>query len=102
LAPHTQAQNGIAECSESVIIKKAHAIRIAANLPHDLWNEIVNYTVYLQDHTPRESNRWKLLYERFYIFLANKRSKKPQLAHLKAYSCRAYTIMSDTQLKKKG
>ena len=47
LAPHTQAQNGTAKCSESVIIEKAHAIKIAANLPYNLWNEIVNCVVYL-------------------------------------------------------
>jgi len=42
-----------------------------------------------------------LLYKRFYTFLANGRLKKPQLAHLKAYDCRAYTIILDAQLKKK-
>src|SRR6266702_1370871 len=75
-------------------------MRIAANLPHDLWNEIVNYAVYLRDRTPRESNRWKSPYKRFYTFLANKRSKKPQLAHLKAYGYKAYIMTLDTQLKK--
>src|SRR6266478_7525683 len=48
-----------------------------------------------------ESNRWKLLYKRFYTFLANKRLRKPQLAHLRAYGCRAYAIILDAQLKKK-
>jgi len=76
-------------------------MRITANLPHNLWNKIINYAVYFQDCTPRESNRWKLLYKRFYTFLANGRLKKPQLAHLKAYSCRAYAMTSDAQLKKK-
>jgi len=98
---HTQAQNSIAERSEGVIIEKTHAIKITANLPHDLWNEIVNYAVYLQDHTLRESNRWKLPYKRFYTFLANRRLKKPQLVHLKAYGCKVYTMMLDAQLKKK-
>ena len=45
-APHTQAQNGTAERSGGAIIEKACAMRIAANLPHDLWNEIVNCVVY--------------------------------------------------------
>ena len=30
-----------------VIIEKARAMRIAANLLHDLWDEIINYAVYL-------------------------------------------------------
>jgi hypothetical protein len=51
-------------------------MRIAANLPHGLWGEIVNYTVYFQDYTPRESNRWKSLYKRFYTFLANRRKRR--------------------------
>ena len=99
-APHTQAQNGTAERSGGVIIEKSRAMRIAANLPHDLWNEIVNYIVYLRDRTPRESNGWKSPYERFHTFLANGR-RRPQLAHLKAYGCRAYAMTSDTQLKKR-
>jgi len=35
-APHTQAQNGAAERSGGVIMEKSRAMRIAANLPHDL------------------------------------------------------------------
>jgi hypothetical protein len=101
LAPYTQAQNGTAERSGGVIIERARAMRIAANLPHDLWDEIVNCAVYLRDRTPRESNGWKSPYERFYTFLANGRSRRPQLAHLKAYGCRAYAMTSDAQLKKK-
>jgi hypothetical protein len=47
-APNTQAQNGLAERSGGAIIEKAYAMRNAANLPHDLWNEIVNSVVYLR------------------------------------------------------
>jgi hypothetical protein len=35
-APNTQAQNGVAERSGGVIVEKACAMRISANLPHDL------------------------------------------------------------------
>ena len=45
--PNTQAQNGIAERSGGVILEKARAMRLSANLPHDLWDEIVNCAVYL-------------------------------------------------------
>ena len=101
LAPNTQVQNGTAKCSEGVIIERAHAMRIAANLPHNLWNKIVNCVVYFRDQTPQESNGWKSPYKRFHTFLANGSLQKPQLAHLKAYGCRVYIIMSDAQLKKK-
>jgi transposase InsO family protein len=101
-APNTQAQNGIAERSGGVIVEKARAMRISANLPHDLWNEIVNCAVYLRDRTPRESNGWKSPYEKFYTHLSTeKQPSKPQLAHLKAYGCRAYAMTSDAQRKKK-
>lgn len=99
-APNTQAQNGIAERSGGVIIEKARAMRISANLPHDLWNEIVNCAVYLRDRTPRESNGWKSSHEKFHTYVSGK-PVKPQLAHLKAYGCRAYAMTSAAQLKKK-
>jgi len=99
-APRTQDQNGTAERSGGVVIGKARAMRIGANLPHDLWDEIVNCAVYLRDRTPRESNGWESPYEKFHTFLANGRVKKPQLAHLKAYGCRAYAMTSNAQLKK--
>ena len=35
-APHTQAQNGAAEHSGDVIMKKTRAMRISANLSHNL------------------------------------------------------------------
>jgi hypothetical protein len=99
-APNTQSQNGIAERSGGVITTKARAMRIAANLPHDLWNEIVNCAVYLRDRTPRESNGWKSPHEKFHTYISGK-PIKPQLAHLKAYGCRAYAITSVAQLKQK-
>ena len=46
-APRTQAQNGYSERSGGVIHERARAMRLKANLPHDLWPEIVNCAVYL-------------------------------------------------------
>ena len=85
-------------------MEKSRAMRIAANLPHDLWKEIVNCAAYLQNRTPRESNSWKTPYEVFYSYLAERDGqttpKRPQLAHLKAYGCRAYAMTRDAQLKR--
>ena len=101
-APNTQAQNGVARRSGGAIIEKARAMRLAANLPHDLWNEIVNSAVYLRDRTPRKSITWKSPYEKFYSYTSESASpSKPQLAHLRAYSCRAYAITADAQLKQR-
>ncbi len=90
--PRTPAQNGRAERSGGVITEKARAMRIHANLPHDLWNEAIQAAVYLYNRTPRQAQDWKTPYE---IFLG----QKPQLAHLRAYGCRAYAMTEDAQLK---
>jgi transposase InsO family protein len=103
-APRTQDQNGVAERSGGVIIEKSRAMRISANLPHDLWKEVVNCAVYLHNRTPRESQAWKTPYEVFFSYIDANQStkgiqKKPQLAHLKTYDCRAYAMTEDAQLK---
>ena len=49
---------------------------------------------------PREINSWKSLYKKLYTYISG-RPIRPQLAHLKVYRYRAYTIILATQLKKK-
>jgi transposase InsO family protein len=103
-APRTPQQNGPAERSGGVIMTKARAMRIGANLPHNLWKEIVNAAVYLYNRTPRENLGWKSPYEVFYTHTARLANidevRKPQLAHLRAYGCRAYAMTEDAQLKR--
>ena len=72
-APRTQEQNGVAERSGGVVMEKARAMRISANLPHDLWKEIINSAVYLYNRTPREAQGWKTPYEVFYTVLEKAR-----------------------------
>jgi Reverse transcriptase (RNA-dependent DNA polymerase)/GAG-pre-integrase domain len=102
-APRTQDQNGLAERSGGVVITKARAMRIGANLPHNLWKETVNTAAYLHNRTPRENLEWKTPYEVFYTHVAKlsglNETRKPQLAHLRAYGCRAYAMTKDAQLK---
>jgi Reverse transcriptase (RNA-dependent DNA polymerase) len=103
-APRTPQQNGLAERSGGVIMARARAMRIGAKLPHDLWKEIVNTAVYLYNRTPRENLEWKTPYEVFYTHAAKLTGvdevRKPQLAHLQAYGCRAYAMTENAQLKK--
>jgi transposase InsO family protein len=100
-AARTQAQNGLAERSGGVIMQRARAMRLAASLPHNIWKEIVNCAVYLYNRTPRESNGWKTPYEVFFSQIGEPRkSKQPQLAHLKAYGCRVYAMTPEAQEKK--
>ncbi|KAM4066305.1 integrase core domain-containing protein [Hirsutella rhossiliensis] len=93
-AANTPAQNGGAERSGGAVTEKSRAMRISANLPHDLWKEIVEAACYLKNKTPRESNEWRTPHELFF-------KKQPQLAHLKAYGCRAYAMTSEAQLKQR-
>ncbi len=44
-------QNSSAECSRG-IITRARAMRVHANLPEDLWPEIVSAAVYMLNRTP--------------------------------------------------
>ena len=51
---------------------------------------------------PREDKDWKSPYEMFYSYTTTQEDKeatcwwkKPQLAHLKAYGCRAYAMKED-------
>jgi hypothetical protein len=48
-APDTQAQNGGAERSGGVIKDKARTMRLDANLPWEMWLEIVQAAVYLHN-----------------------------------------------------
>ena len=87
-----------------MVITQARAMRIGANLPHDLWKEMVNAAAYLHNRTPRENLGWKTPYEVFYSYTAKlagtNEVRKPQLAHLRAYGCRAYAMTENAQLKR--
>ena len=50
--PYTPAQNGLAKHSRGVIITHAHAMRIDAKLPENLWPEPIMAAVYLMNLTP--------------------------------------------------
>jgi hypothetical protein len=85
---------------------KARSMRIRAKLSHDLWQKTVNTAVYLYNRTLWYANDWQTPYERFYTYLSQQEgtentARKPQLAHLKAHSCRAYAMTKDAQLKRK-
>src|SRR5262245_61413693 len=97
-APRTQAQNGAAERSGGVIMEKARVMRISANLPHNLWKEIINTATYLYNQMPREAQKWKSPYEVFFSAVEGT-IQKPKLAHLKAFGCRAYAMTENAQGK---
>lgn len=100
-APDTQAQNGGAERSGGVNKEKARAMRLDANLSWELWPEITRAAVYLYNRTPNYTNNWKTPYEIFFTRVAFSNGivtslRKPNLAHLKAYGCKAFAMTDDT------
>lgn len=100
-APDTQDQNGGAERSGGVNKEKSRAMRLDANLSWELWPEITRAGVYLYNRTPNYANNWKTPYEVFFTRVALNngvvtKSKKPNLAHLKAYGCKAFAMTDDT------
>ncbi|KAL5371266.1 hypothetical protein DPSP01_014784 [Paraphaeosphaeria sporulosa] len=100
-APDTQAQNGGAERSGGVNKEKSRAMRLDANLSWELWPEVTRAAVYLYNRTPNYANNWKTPYEIFFTRVAFSNGivtslRKPNLAHLKAYGCKAFAMTDDT------
>lgn len=96
-SPYTPAQDGSAERAIGIITAKATAMRLHANLPHDLWPEIIIAAAYLHNITPSETHGWKTPQTTLREWLNNNTSlsyktEKPSIAHLKAYGCRAYPL----------
>ena len=103
-AARTQSQNGAAERSGGVVKDKARAMREGAKLPAALWPEINRAAVYLLNRTPRYTYNWKSPYERFHTYLAYRdgvvvEHRKPRLAHLRVYGCKAYALTAEAQEK---
>jgi hypothetical protein len=84
-APDTPAQNGGSERSGRVIITKSRTMRIEANLPADLWPEIVKAAGYIENRTPIRKLEWKTPFEAI-------KKKNPRYAHMYVYGCRAYPL----------
>jgi hypothetical protein len=100
-APYTPAQNGAAEITGGIVIRRARAMRIGARLPEDLWPEIVSAAIYLANRSPVQLRDWTTPYELFYGYIADRDgivgSQKPSLAHLHAYGCQAWPLHADVQ-----
>ena len=62
-APYTPSQNGTAESAGYRLIRRARALRLASNLSHKLWSEIVKTAAYLENRTLTRSLEWRTFYE---------------------------------------
>jgi hypothetical protein len=99
-APYTLEQNGAAEKVRHIIIVKARSIRIRANLPENLWPEVVKAAGYLLNRTPTRILDWKSPIEALqsYQGLSN---PIPSITHLRVYGCRAYPLIYKIPKKQK-
>jgi hypothetical protein len=84
-APHVKQQNGSAERSGKSLIDRSRSVRVTSNIPLALSPEIYMCAAYLLNRTPTRALGWKTPFEMAY-------GKKPSLAHLKFYGCRAYAL----------
>ena len=88
---YTPAQNGRAERIGGVLSEKARCIRIAANLPEDLWPECYLAANYLLCRTPTKSLDWDLPIVSLQKQIGTE--IKHELAYLKRYGCKAYMLL---------
>ena len=68
-----------------VLITKSCTIRIEANLPANLWLEIVKAAGYISNRSPVRKLKWKTPFEAV-------TQTKPRFAHMHVYGCRAYPL----------
>jgi len=59
----TPEQNGLAESSGDLLIRKARALRLQAGLPDMLWPDLIQTAAYLDNRTPKRDIRWRTPYE---------------------------------------
>ena len=63
-ARYMPEQNGSAECSGGVLEIKTHCIRIATNIPEEMWLEYILAATYLLNYTLIKQHDWKSPLER--------------------------------------
>ncbi|KAF1922581.1 uncharacterized protein M421DRAFT_38629, partial [Didymella exigua CBS 183.55] len=71
-----------------VLTQRARAMRIHANLPKNLSQEMYRTAAYILNRTPTEALGWKTPYE-------------PLVAHMRPIGCRAYVYNRDLRAANK-
>lgn len=84
-APYSQSQNGQSEVNGKWIILKAQAFAIEANLPSNLWPNLVVTVGYLMNRTPSKKLFWKTPFECVYNY-------KPLYSHLDVIGSKVYSL----------
>ena len=88
-APHTQQPKGPQESAGKIIMARTRALRIAANIPEKLVNELSMTAIQLLNTTPVESLNWRTPYEIVH-------GRKPTVSHYQPIGRRAYALKKGT------
>ena len=81
----TLEQNGLAEASGDILIRKARALRVHADLPQSLWPDLIQTASYLDNRTPREQLGWKTPYEMVY-------NAKPYIGNIRIIGSKSFLL----------
>jgi len=93
-APHSPAQNGLAERFNRTLMESAHAMMAQAGLSEHYWAEAVATAAYLRNRVPTRSLKKTTPYEKWY-------GRKPDLSHIRVFGCMCYAYIPDTNKKGK-
>ncbi len=105
---YTKKPNETAEWYGQIIQSKAQTMRIAANLPEELWTEYWTAAGYLHNQIPSYRNDWKSPIEVLNAYMkahnipfnGNPNDLRPDWSRIFAYGAKAYPLM--TKYKKGG
>jgi hypothetical protein len=84
-APHTSAQNGHTECLHRTILDKARTMRIACNVPSNLWDGFCAASAYLTNLTASSSINRKTPSELWH-------GQVPDMSHLREIGSQAFAL----------
>jgi transposase InsO family protein len=86
-------QNGVTERKNRNIVEITRAILNEKNLPNYFWAEVIAIVVYIMNRTPTTTVHGMICEEKF-------TSKKPDVSHLKVFSCITYVHVLDEKRSK--
>nr|GFA90438.1 hypothetical protein [Tanacetum cinerariifolium] len=92
-APYSPQQNGVMERRNRTVMEMARSLLKGRNVPGEFWGEAVRHAVYLLNCLPSKSFPNITPYEAWY-------GKKPNLKHLKTFSCIVFDKYTGGHLKK--
>ncbi|KAI7763239.1 hypothetical protein LZL87_014373 [Fusarium oxysporum] len=87
--PHSHEQNGPVERSHRAVLEKARTAMIEADIPLELWGEILLATVHVMNITASVVLDWKTPHEVLYDdYMPG--DNKPSISHLRTLGCKAF------------